>query len=149
MFEFKEISFLRTHKEMQPLFEEHWEETAFNKGVRKLNVAVDLFIELEKRGLFLAVGVYKDGLLVGYTLSIKTIDTHDCTRTIMGNDAVFISRPYREGYVGIKLIKVTEELAKQRGANTYVWHVKPNTALDKLMQLKNYTVADILYKKEL
>ena len=55
---------------------------------------------------------------------------------------------YRKGSIGIKLIKETEKQAKKLNCYGVVWHAKPNSSLDKLLEKLDYNIKDFLYLKE-
>lgn len=145
----KEISFKEYVSSMRDLFKDHWEEIASNKGKRNLHINENLFITIEEMGQLLTLGVFIENKLVGYSVNFLTIDTHDCTKKLCCNDAIYIDKKYRKGSLGLKLIKEVEKKAKERGCYATICHSKPNTSLDKLLERIDYTIKDFLYMKEL
>ena len=144
----KVISFKENIKEMRELFKPHWEEIATNKQSRNLNVNEDLFFLLEETKKLLTIGAFIDNKLIGYSVNIITPDTHDKTKIFCNNDALYVSKEYRKGNIGIKLIKKTETIASTMGLYGVLWHAKPNSSLDKLLEKLNYSIKDFLYMKE-
>ena len=142
------ISFKLNLSKMQNLFKEHWEEVASNKSTRSLNVNEDLFILMEEQNLLLTLGVFDENNLIGYSVNILSPDLHDKSKFFYANDAIYISPKYRNGSLGIKLIKEVEKYAKLTGAYGILCHAKPTTKLDDLLPRLGYTVKDILYLKE-
>jgi GNAT superfamily N-acetyltransferase len=145
----KQISLREHSSKIQELSISHWEEVATNKHSRKLNLDVEAFFLLEDKGFLISLGAFIDNSLIGYSISAFVPDMHDRSKLLCINDAIFILEDYRNGSIGIKLIKETETLAKARGAYALIWHAKVGTALDKLLPKLSYEVKDILHMKEL
>lgn len=148
MIELRTFSYKEQLPHLQELFVEHWEEIASDKQSRQLNPANEYFIALEEVNHLLCVGVFDGDKIVGYSVNVLAPDTHDCTKLLCMNDALYLSPNYRQGTRGIRLIKETEKQAKNRGIYGVLWHAKPNTSLDLLLDKMNYNVKDLLYIKE-
>ena len=129
------------------LMQAHWDDIC---RVKQWPCAPDVprFEMLEQAGVLLMLGVFVHGELVGYSINIFARHLH-YEFMLMQNDALFLLPEHRQGRVGLRLLRETERLARERGAVYMVWHAKPNTALDAMLPKMGYGVQDILYSKEL
>lgn len=142
------FNFFEHLDELKVLFTPHWEEIASNKHSRTLNVDYEYYKQLDDLGALLCIGAFKDNAIVGYSINAIVKDAHDCTKIICNNDALYVKPEFRTGSIGIKLIKETEKLAKERNCYGVIWHAKPGSPLDHLLEKIGYYVKDLLYMKE-
>jgi len=151
MHEFKELTVdqITSNPAVVELFHSHWEEIALNKELMKLKPLLDKYYDIEANGMLLTIGAFADGELVGYSVNFLNQHLHYADLWVCMNDIVFIRNDLRKTGIGAGLIRVTEELAKQRGAQMMLWHVKENTALAALMPRIGYGVQDIVFSKGL
>lgn len=131
------------------LFAYHWDEIAKNKQVMILNPDWDAYRLLESQGKLLVLAAFIDGKLVGYSANIIGRHLHYFDLVVCNNDILFVHKEHRATPVGLRLIKETEKMAKQSGAQMMLWHAKENTALDKIMPKLKYSIQDIIYSKEI
>jgi hypothetical protein len=136
-------------EEIRELAKPHWEEVASMKGKRNLDIDEDFFLKTEQNGQLLCLGLFIEGKLIGYSVNILARDTHDKSKLICNNDALFILKEHRNGRGGVLVIKETEKEAKALGAFAVIWHAKPNSPLDKLLERMEYGIKDFLYMKEI
>lgn len=151
MHEFKELTVeqITSDPAIVDLFHSHWDEIALNKALMKLKPMLDKYYQIEANGMLLIIGAYADGELVGYSVNFMNQHLHYADLWTCMNDIVFIRKDMRKTGIGAGLLKRTEELAKQRGAQMMLWHVKENTALAALMPRIGYGVQDIVFSKGL
>jgi predicted GNAT superfamily acetyltransferase len=127
------------------LFSEHWEEVALNKQVMVLKPDEQRYRAVETQGMSLIIGAFEDGKIVGYSVNIVTTHSHYADLVICNNDLLFVTESKRSGRLGVRLIKETERLAKERGVQLMLWHAKPNTALERIMPRLGYGIQDIIF----
>lgn len=151
MHEFKQLTVdqLTSDPAVVELFHAHWDEIALNKELMRLKPMLDKYYDIEANGMLLIIGAYADGELVGYSVNFLNQHLHYADLWVCMNDIVFISQDMRKTGIGIGLLKRTEELAKERGAQMMLWHVKQNTALSALLPRMDYKVQDIVFSKGL
>lgn len=130
------------------LIQEHWEESAKNKQLMVLAPNYDVYRDLEAKGNLVNLFAFVDGKVVGYSVNILTPHLHYKNLLTSMNDIIFISKPYRDTPLGLRLIKQTEIACKAAGAKLMMWHAKENTPLEKILERK-YNVQDIVFSKEL
>lgn len=131
------------------LLQEHWEEVAKNKGIMVLKPDNRRYIAMEQHGILFTLVAYDHGKLVGYSLNFINQHLHYADLRYAQNDVLFVKDEYRNSPWGLKLIKETERVAREKGARMMLWHAKQGTQLDKIMPRLKYGVQDIIYSKEL
>lgn len=130
------------------LFAEHWDEIALNKQVMVLKPDEARYRSMEASGGMLILAAFVDGELVGYSVNFVIHHLHYADLCVCSNDLLFIAQSHREGGLGIRLMRRTEEVARARGARLVLWHAKPNTPLATMLPRMGYGVQDIIFSKE-
>lgn len=128
---------------------EHREELATDKALMVLKPDVERYFAIEALGWLMVIGAYRGTRLIGYSVSIVTNNLHYADLIMCQNDVLFLTRDERKGSAGLRLIRETERLARERGAQIALWHAKPGTNLDKLMPRMGATVQDVIWKVNL
>lgn len=151
MHEFKTLTIaeLTNEPNIAGLFHAHWDEIALNKQLMKLNPLLDKYFHIESQGMLFAVGAYIEGALVGYSVNFLTQHLHYADLWVCNNDIVFVRKDVRQSGIGMGLIRYTESLAKERGAQMMLWHAKEHSQLAELMPRIGYGVQDIVFSKGL
>ena len=127
----------------------HWSEVGRHKDILKLNPDWLRYSDLEAAGMLLALAAYADSEIVGYSVSFLTRHIHYQDVLVAQNDVLFVFAHERKGGVGLRLIRATEEAAREAGAKLMLWHSKTDTALGELMPRLGYGVQDIVWSQEL
>lgn len=135
--------------QLSDMFIEHWDEVAKNKHLMVLKPDVNKYLQLQKAGNLLTLIAYVDNKIVGYSCNIRSPHLHYADLICMYNDVLFIDKNYRATPLGLRLIKRTEEEAKNMGAQLMLWHAKQGSALDKILPRLKCKVQEIMYSKEL
>jgi GNAT superfamily N-acetyltransferase len=132
-----------------PLLEEHRQELATNPEKMRLDPDVATYAHLEELNRLMSLGVFTDdGEMVGYSINIVARNLH-YDLVMCQNDILYLQKDHRVGATGLKLIRATEDHAKELGCDFMLWHAKPNTSLDKILPRVGYRVQDVMYSKEL
>ncbi len=144
------ISAVESIETAGPLIREHWEEIARNKQVMVLKPHMDAYRALEQQDALISLGAFDAaGEMQGYSVSIVTRHLHYADLTYAHNDVIFVGQRHRSGTTGVRLMRETEKLAKDRGARLMLWHAKPDTALAGILPRMGYGVQDIVYSRQL
>lgn len=130
------------------LFEMHREELATHKHLMVLKPDVEKYRYLNERGELLKLVLLDGEEIVGYSMTIIGKNLHYSDVVFAYNDVLFLHPDYRKGSWGVKLIKKTEEIAKQMGAQIVCFHGKESTTFTDLMPRLGYAVQDIVFSKE-
>ncbi len=137
------------YEKAYPLFQEHVEELAVHKEVMKLKPNVAKYQFLEDSENLIALFVYKDEELIGYSVNFILDNIHYSDLIYVQNDLIFIKKEYRGASIGSQLIKATEEEAFKEGADILLLHAKADTKLEEILPNWGYQVQDIIYSKVL
>lgn len=132
-----------------PLLAEHREELATDKARMILKPDRERYLTLDELGMLMVIGVFKGGELIGYSASIVHANLHYSDLIMCQNDVLFITKAHRKGPLGLKLIRATERMGRERGADIMLWHAKPDTALNDIMPRLGARVQDIIWKVDL
>lgn len=131
------------------LLEQHREELTTNKDLMVLKPDVDTYVRLEDQGRLLSLGAFEGDEIVGYSVNILANNLHYVDVTMCQNDVLYVREDKRQGPTGLRLMRETERLAKERGADMMLWHAKPGTNLDAILPRLDYRVQDVIYSRVL
>lgn len=132
------------------LLEEHWDEVAKNKQLMILKPDIQLYQDLEDRGLMFTLVAKEDEKVIGYSINFVQYHLHYNDLLYCQNDVLFVKKEYRTtSSVGLKLMRETEKEAIRRGAKQMLWHAKEHTTLAAILPRMKYTVQDIVFSKQL
>lgn len=127
------------------LFKDHKEEVCLFGDVA-LKPAWERYKNLEKLGQLAFISARKNNKIVGYTVNIVTRHLHyDFIMAV--NDAIYLQKPYR-GY-GIRLLKATERLLKNVGAEFFSISVKPHVDYRPVLEKLGYNLLEYEYFRRL
>jgi hypothetical protein len=126
----------------------HWQELGLDLD---LEIAPDYgkMQILEGLGMFKVITVREDGRLVGYLLAV--VNTHLHYRNspkVLIVDAYYVSPECRSG-TGVKLVRFTEELAKQLGTIKIYFSCKVHKDHSKLFNALGYRLSDFAFTKRI
>lgn len=93
----------------------------------------DYYRQLEEKGGLSVIGVFSDNRLVGFGSFILTVVPHYSTVTA-SVESVFLSKPYRWGSNGLKLLDSIRNLAESKGAVGIYWGCRCGSRLEKLFE---------------
>lgn len=133
--------------EMAPLLVEHWLEIGVNREQIPLSPDFSKYIALQDAGVLHCVSVRVEGKLVGYSLTFLQPHLHYSKNLFALNDIIFISKDYRKGTLGFKLIKFVEDEMKRKDVSKIVYHIKTAHNFGKILERLGYTAEEINYCK--
>ena len=133
--------------EIAGLLDEHYEELTLNKSIVKLNPNWDKYLALENTNNLQVFTARKDGLLVGYSVFFLDYHIHYIDLLVATNDLIFMRAEERQGTVGIRLIKYSEEQLKLLGAHKITWHIKASNDFSPILRRLKYVNEDIVLGK--
>jgi GNAT superfamily N-acetyltransferase len=135
-------------KDADKLLVEHWEELALNKNKIKLKPDVKKYKLLQELDILHNIVVYKDGVVVGYSVLIVQPHLHYYEHIFAMVDVVYVGQEYRSSSVGARLLVATEKLAKDLGASVITHHAKPYVPMIiKPLEKLGYNLYEHIYGK--
>jgi len=144
----KELKVTEYIEEAWRLLEEHREELMTNEDLMILKPNVELYKALENANSLISIVAFDGDRIIGYSVSFVSPNLHFSDLLLCSNDVLFVTKEHR-GNVGLKLMRMTERLAKERGCGMILWGTKPNTPLAGILPRLKYKVQDIVYSKEI
>ena len=78
-----------------------------------------------------------------------TPNLHSKGKVLLSNDTIFLDKPYRKGFTGIKLIKFAEECLRQDGYDNLQIITTELNPIDSLMLRLGYTKVATSFRKDL
>lgn len=135
--------------ELFPLLQMHRDELATAKHLMEVAPNLAAYRALEECGALLALIAYLDEEIAGYSINFIGPHMHYSALRYAHNDALFVTPEQRGGRLGLKLMRETERLAREKGARMMIWHAKPNTTLEKILPRMGYGVQDVIFSKEI
>lgn len=133
--------------EMEELIELHYQEIALNKDVIKLKPIWSEYKKLEDNKQFYLITARMEKQLVGYSAFFLKPHIHYEDTIVASNDVLFLKKEYREGRIGLKLIKFSEQKMKELGAHKITWHIKVTNDFRPMFHRMNYIDEDIIIGK--
>jgi len=131
------------------LIKRDWLEVQHNSSTTKLDPDWGIYKSLEKQGLLYVFTCRDDNILVGYFTALIVPNLHSKGSFKVMNDAIFLDKPYRKGFAGVRLIKFAEDCIKQDGHSTLLINTTELNPIDKLMDRLGYTKVVTSFEKEL
>lgn len=125
-------------EELKVLLVDHYNELTLNKDVVKLNPIWEAYEAMEKAGRFVMY-IARDDKLWGYSAWFVTPHMHYADLMVAVNDVLYLHKDQRKGSTGIKLIKFSESMLKQRGVNKIVWHIKKSNDWSSILYRMGYS----------
>ena len=132
---------------MVDLIEEDWLEVG-HKGMT-LDVDWDGYFFLEDRGDLKVFTARVDNKIVGYFLVISFPSLQCKGQVFVANEAIFLSKPYRNSRIGIKLFDFTESCLKSDGYNSLFVTTTEANPIDKFLTRRGYKKIETRFEKVL
>lgn len=134
-------------EELKPLLEGHYQEVALHKEHIPLAPDWVRYKKLAEANALCIVGVRDNGRLVGYSVFYISKMMHYMTTTMASNDVIYLAPEYRNGFAGIRLIKVSEAELKKLGITKVLWHIKFAKDFRKILYRMGYIDEDAIVGK--
>ena len=147
MLTYQQETFTNCLQDLQQLWPQHFEEVATFPDFG-LNVDLDRFYAAEKAGHLVIATVRDAGRLVGYMMDFVFSPIHYKHILSATSDAYYILPNYR-AKCARKLLKLIEQLVKNKGAVARVTRAKLTNKSADFHALLGYEAFEISMKKEL
>lgn len=137
----------------QDLIKENFLETSPTKGDHEFNLNWEMIEHTDKAGWLHIAGAFSGDELVGYALVLKVPNLlHAHIKTCILH-TIYISKDYRKGRAGIRLIKFAENMARAldaeelRVAISRHSKTRQDKPLSNLFTVLGYGFKEVLYSK--
>lgn len=133
--------------ECQTLWREHYDELAARPDQMKMKPDVMAYRELYATGA-LSILVARDrGKMVGYFLTSVRRHLHYADVLCGFEDAYFLSKPYRRGMAGVRLLQAWENAMRARGVQLLFVMTKPFLDMTLLLERLGFKTSDLVLAK--
>ena len=144
-----EVTYSTLMEQARPMARAHYDEVCGDVTDAPFALHDEMYAKLEEAGVFFILAAYQDKTLIGYSSNAMNVDLHSKDTTSVMNDSLYVDRAWRNSPIGLRLMKATEEAAKQRGATLMVWPARPATVMSKILEYRGYDMLNVIYSKEL
>ncbi|WP_155638773.1 hypothetical protein [Burkholderia territorii] len=131
------------------LYQQHYDEVYGDTNPYPLDINWEQYKKLDDIGMGLGLFAYYDDIVVGYSINVLTPTLHSKNVMSCTNDVLYVDPVFRDTPLGLRLIKKTEEAAKERGANVVLWYAPLGSTLEKILQKKKYKGWECVFVKDL
>lgn len=97
------------------------------------NPDFDYYRTLEEKARLFVIGIFDGDRLVGFGSFVLTELPHHSIITAAA-DTIFLSKAYRRGSAGLRLLRNLSELAKSKGASGIYWGCRSGSRLEKVFE---------------
>lgn len=115
----------------------------------EFNPDLSLYLRLEDMGIVHTVTARDCGELIGWSFLIISPHFHYSSMMTATIDSLYVVKGRRGGLVAYKLLKATEEVAKNLGCSVLNIGVNTQRPFDRLCTKLNYTVLETIYTKRI
>lgn len=133
-------------RDCQELWREHYEEIAVDKRM-EMKPNVPVYEALEAAGELDILTARCEGRMVGYVLSLVRPHLHYANTLCGFEDAYFLSKPYRRGMAGVRMIKAWDARMRARGCWKWFIMCKPFLDLAPVLTRLGFGLSDYVYAK--
>lgn len=131
------------------LVERDWLEVQHDSSTSKLDPDWDSYKLLEDNNSLYVFTCRDNDKLVGYFTVFILPNLHSKGSTRAVNDAIFLDKPYRKGFAGIKLIKFAESCIRDDGHKMLSVSTTEINPIDSLMVRLGYYKVSTSFEKVL
>lgn len=87
-----------------------------------------------------------ESILIGANVMIVDTHIHYASTKVAFNDAIFLLKEHRRGYIGKKLIEYTRFALQSHDVRGIYYHAKPGTVLGKLLESMGYGACETVHR---
>lgn len=149
MITFQRETFSNVYQDIQPLWEQHYQEIALDKDTIELNPHVEGYKEIDDLGGLIIFTIRDDNRLIGYSFFILQYSFHYKQLICAVNDLFYLLPEYRGRWLGTKFLKESEALLKKMGVHQVQMRTKTYANFGKILERAGYKEIEIAYRKNI
>lgn len=127
-----------------PLLEAEYTAECATEGFKEGKVDWNTYEKLEEAGALKVLACYENSKLVGFAVVLFSESLHKSIRTA-ALDAVFLSKPARKGFSGMRLLRRAKSVASDGGADKLLVSAPKGSQLEKLCFSVGMTQANSIF----
>jgi len=125
----------------------HWEEIAHNKDLIALEPDWDRYQLMSDAGMLSVTAARNDSELIGYQVYIINNHLHYKSSKTALSDILYLAPEYRQGTLGIRIMKTAEEELKRLGVQRVMQNVKLANDWGVILERMDYKPFERIYTK--
>lgn len=138
---------LTCQNEIKPLLRKHWLEVALNHDDVPLDPAWPKYTEMALANTLHVITMRVNGTLIGYHIAIITPHLHYASTSHMITDVYFVDKPFRSGFVLLRLLRYVEKCARACGVKKLFSATKLHIDMGSVFKRAGYNEVERLYAK--
>jgi len=135
------------YRDCQELWKEHYEEIAVDKDRMPMMADVEYYEACDRVGYLQIMTARDDGKMAGYVITLVKGHPHYASVLCGFEDMYFLSKPYRGGWTGVRLITEALKRLKARGVRKVFFHTKAFKNLGPLFERLGFKKTDEIYAR--
>lgn len=132
--------------EMAQLFDAHCAEVGADPGQFKLSPDYRSYRSFQDAGQLCVITARRDGLLIGYHISILRRHLHYDSLTAY-TDVFYVRPDHRKGTIGVRLFQASEAAVRAMGAERIYTGTKLKLDIGPILERLGYNAIERLYTK--
>ena len=137
-------------KDSEQLLRDHYVELSVDKDAHPLDPDWGTYEKLYDAGALDIIAAYDGEKMVGYSLSIFIPRNLHYPFAYVQNDVLFVARDHRQGGTAGRLMRMTKNWAKVKGAAQVLWHAKEGSELHRMLDSRSrFKLRDIIYSEDI
>lgn len=134
-------------REMLPLLVRHWREVALNHADVPLDIDEKRYADLDEAGGLHILTARRDGLLIGYHVTIVSTHLHYASTLHGITDVYWIAPECRHGVTAMRLLQAVERALKALGVRKLFTATKLHMDQGPLFERLGYKPVERVYAK--
>lgn len=133
--------------ELKDCFLAHWDEVALDKDTILLDPDWFRYDALDRAGILHTITVRKNGVLIGYHVSLVGGHLHYASTLHAQVDIYYIKPEFRKGRTPINMFKYAEDSLRNIGVKKIYTGCKTHFDHSRLFEFMDYRKTEIVYTK--
>lgn len=131
---------------IESLWQEHYDELAQNKR-KPMRPDDSFYLTCERLGMLQLLTARAEGKIVGYCITVVKPHPHYADILVGFEDSYYLSKIFRKGMTGARLITETEKYLRKRGAKEVVFMEIGSKFLAPLLKLLGFKKTHTVWTK--
>ena len=133
--------------ELKGIVQSQWDELGENQEEIELDVDYDYYTQVDAQHQLVMLTARDEGLIVGYSVLILYGHQHHKDKAFAYNDLIWVIKPYRNGRVGYRLIKLAETILQDYGIRYVTYNFKNRFNFGHGIERMGYQPVETVYGK--
>ena len=146
MITYREIGWSEFYPQCVPLWREHYEEFwQSHQGKMAMAPNIEAYDALNKHNELQIMGAFDGDKLIGYCLIVIRPHMHYCGTLVGMEDAYYLSKSYRKGLTGVRLLSKSIQPLKSKGVKKVFFFTKDFISIARILEYLGMERTDTVY----